>query len=84
MTLLACSYLAVQYLLALGHWRFIWVLAVAAAVEIALLARIDASLTEVGVTLFAIQLCCAAVMLTLALSATGSPTDDVFPASSGG
>jgi O-antigen/teichoic acid export membrane protein len=84
MTLLACSYLAVQYLLALGRWRFIWVLAVAAAVEIGLLAAIDADLTQVGVALFAIQLCCAAVMLTAALRATGSPTDAGYPASSGG
>jgi O-antigen/teichoic acid export membrane protein len=84
MTLLACSYLAVQYLLALGRWRFIWVLAVAAAVEIGLLAGIDANLTQVGVTLFAIQLCCAVVMLAVALRATGSPTDGGYPASTGG
>jgi O-antigen/teichoic acid export membrane protein len=84
MTLLACSYLAVQYLLALGRWRFIWVLAAAALVEIGLLAAIDADLTQVGIALFAIQLCCAAVMLTVALRATGSPTDAGFPASSAG
>jgi O-antigen/teichoic acid export membrane protein len=84
MTLLACSYLAVQYLLALGRWRFIWVLAVAAAVEIGLLAGIDADLTQVGVALFAIQACCATVMVTLALRATGSPTDGGFPASGDG
>jgi O-antigen/teichoic acid export membrane protein len=83
MTLLACSYLAVQYLLALGRWRFIPVLAVAAAAEIGLLAAIDADLTQVGVALFAIQLCCAAVMLTVALRATGSPTDGGYPASIG-
>ena len=82
MTLLGCSYLSVQYLLALGRWRFIWVLAVAAAVEIGLLASVDADLTRVGVALFAIQACCAAVMLTVALRATGSTTDAVFPASS--
>jgi O-antigen/teichoic acid export membrane protein len=82
MTLLAFSYLAVQYLLALGRWRFIWVLAVAAAVEIGLLAGIDADLTQVGLALFAIQLCCAGVMLAVAFRATGSPTDGVFPASS--
>jgi O-antigen/teichoic acid export membrane protein len=84
MTLLACSYLAVQYLLALGRWRFIWVLAAAAAVEVALLAVIDADLTEVGMALFAIQLCCAAVMVTAALRTRGSPTDGAFPASTGG
>ena len=83
MTLLGCSYLSVQYLLALGRWRFIWVLAVAAAVEIGLLASVDADLTRVGVALFAVQACCAAVMLTVALRATGSTTDAGFPASSG-
>jgi O-antigen/teichoic acid export membrane protein len=84
MTMLACSYLAVQYLLALGRWRFISVLAVAAAVEIGLLAAIDADPTRVGLALFAIQLCCAAVMVTVALRTTGSPTDDASLASSGG
>jgi O-antigen/teichoic acid export membrane protein len=72
MTLLACSYLAVQYLLGIGRWRFIWVLAVAAASEIGLLAAIGADLEQVGMALFAVQLCCAAAMAGVAFRATGS------------
>ena len=34
MALLACAYLSVQYLLALGHTRFLWLLGVAALVAI--------------------------------------------------
>jgi O-antigen/teichoic acid export membrane protein len=72
MTLLACSYLAVQYLLGIGRWRFIWALVVAAATEIGLVAAVGADLEQVGMTLFAVQLCCAAVMVGLAFRAPGS------------
>jgi O-antigen/teichoic acid export membrane protein len=65
MTLLACSYLSVQYLLALGRASFIWVLGCAVALEVALLAGIGANLERVAVALFALQLVCAAVVLTL-------------------
>jgi O-antigen/teichoic acid export membrane protein len=82
MALLACSYLAVQYLLGIGRWRFIWVLALACAVEIGVLAGIGADLTQVGVALFVVQLCCAVVMLTVAFRSRGSPTDGAFQASS--
>ena len=37
MALLACAYLSVQYLLALGRASFIWVLGVAAVMEVGLL-----------------------------------------------
>jgi O-antigen/teichoic acid export membrane protein len=67
MTLLACSYLSVQYLLALGRARFIWVLAVAAVAEVAVLSTLGAHLTDVAVALFGIQAVCAASMLTIAL-----------------
>ena len=83
MTLLACSYLSVQYLLALGRWRFIWVLALAAAAEVGLLAGVGADLEQVALTLLAVQLCCAAVMLTIAFRTTGPPTGGGYPASSG-
>ncbi len=65
MTLLACAYLSVQYLLALGRSSFVWVLGVAAAVEVLLLAGIGARLTEVAVALAALQLVCATTMLAL-------------------
>jgi O-antigen/teichoic acid export membrane protein len=66
MVLLACSYLSVQYLLALHRARFIWVLGLAAALEVALLAGIGADLEQVALALFAVQLGCAAVVLGLA------------------
>jgi O-antigen/teichoic acid export membrane protein len=65
MTLLACSYLSVQYLLALGRSSFIWVLAGAVVLEVALLAGIGANLEGVALGLFALQLVCAALVLTL-------------------
>jgi glycosyltransferase involved in cell wall biosynthesis/O-antigen/teichoic acid export membrane protein len=69
MALLACAYLSVQYLLALGRSSFIWVLAVAAALEIALLAFVGADLTEVAIVLFGLQLFCAVSIFTLSLRA---------------
>jgi O-antigen/teichoic acid export membrane protein len=63
MALLACAYLSVQYLIALGRSEFIWVLGVAAVTEVALLAGIGANLTNIALALFALQLACAATML---------------------
>jgi glycosyltransferase involved in cell wall biosynthesis/O-antigen/teichoic acid export membrane protein len=65
MALLACAYLSVQYLLALGRAGFIWVLGVAAALEVLLLAGIGANLTGIALALMALQFACAAVVLTL-------------------
>jgi O-antigen/teichoic acid export membrane protein len=67
MALLACTYLSVQYLLALGHARFIWVLAAAAVMEVVLLAAVGANLTGVALALFGLQLSCATIILTLSL-----------------
>lgn len=67
MTLLACAYLSVQYLLAMGRAAFIWVLAAAIAVEVVVLIGIGADLTAVALALLAIQVVCAGTMLTLAL-----------------
>lgn len=69
MALLACAYLSVQYLLALGRSSFIWVLAVAAGLEIGLLAFVGANVTEIAIVLFGLQLFCAAAILTLSLRA---------------
>jgi O-antigen/teichoic acid export membrane protein len=67
MTLLACAYLSVQYLLALHHRRFIGVLATAAVAEVVLLIAVGANLTHIAVALAALQLVCAACMVTQAL-----------------
>jgi O-antigen/teichoic acid export membrane protein len=69
MALLACAYLAVQYLLALQRSSFIWVLAVVAALEIAVLAVIGADVTEIAVALFALQAVCAGGVLALSVRA---------------
>ena len=67
MTLLACAYLSVQYLLAMGRASFIWVLALCLIVETALLIAIGADLRSVALALFGVQAVCAAVMLTLSI-----------------
>jgi len=67
MGLLACSYLCVQYLLALGRASFIWILAVAGVLEVLLVAGIGANLTGVALALFGLQVVCATTVLTLAL-----------------
>lgn len=69
MALLACAYLSVQYLLALGRASFIWVLAVAAGLEIGLLAFVGANVTEIAIVLFGLQLFCAVSILALSLRA---------------
>jgi O-antigen/teichoic acid export membrane protein len=66
MALLACGYLAVQYLLALGRRAFIALLAVAAALELVVLPRVGAELTEVALVLLALQVLLAASLLATA------------------
>jgi O-antigen/teichoic acid export membrane protein len=66
MALLACTYLSVQYLLALHRSTFVWVLAAAVVTEVALLAGIGADLEEVAMALFAVQLAGAAAVVSLA------------------
>jgi glycosyltransferase involved in cell wall biosynthesis/O-antigen/teichoic acid export membrane protein len=73
MALLACAYLAVQYLLAIGRIGFIGVLAPAAAVEVLLLLAVGANLTEIGVALFGLQLVCAVIVLGLSLRTPMKP-----------
>jgi O-antigen/teichoic acid export membrane protein len=65
MALLACVYLSVQYLIALGRPSFLWVLGAGAALEVLVLLAIGAHLTEIALTLAALQLTCAAIVLTL-------------------
>ena len=67
MALLACAYLSVQYLLALGHSRFLWVLGVAALLEPLLVVGIGADLTQVALALLAIQAVLAACVLVASM-----------------
>jgi O-antigen/teichoic acid export membrane protein len=67
MALLACVYLCVQYLLALGRANFIPILAVVAVAEVLLLIGVGANLLHVALALFGLQIFCASGMLTLAL-----------------
>ena len=86
MGLLACAYLSVQYLLALGRASFLWVLGAAAAMEVVLLAGIGAQLTEVALALFVLQLACALVVLTLSFrsaAARAEPLPAAPPAPTG-
>jgi O-antigen/teichoic acid export membrane protein len=67
MALLACVYLSVQFLLAMGHRRFIAVLAAAAAAEVLVLLAVGAHLTRIALALFAIQLVCAVCVLVVSM-----------------
>ena len=69
MTLLACSYLCVQYLLALGRAEFVPVLALAAVADVVVLAGIGDDLTGVATALAVIQAACAAALVALCLRA---------------
>ena len=76
MVLLACTYLSVQYLLALHRYRFIWILAVGVVAEVVALVAVGDDLTRVAMALLAVQAVCAGVVLFLAL---GRPADAAGP-----
>ena len=67
MTLLACAYVCVQYLLALDEWRFLPVLAAAALAEPVLLLQIGGHMTEIALGLFGLQLLLAATVAAISL-----------------
>jgi O-antigen/teichoic acid export membrane protein len=67
MSLLACSYLSVQYLLAMGRAHFLAVLAAGIVVEVPLLLVIGDDLTAIAVALLGIQAVCAVTIFTLAM-----------------
>ena len=69
MTLLAVSYLTVQYLFALHLVSFLWVLAVIAAGEILVLFQASQSITGFATTVLATQLVAALAVLGLAARA---------------
>ena len=67
MSLLACSYLATQFLLAVGRVRFIGVLAVAAALEPLVIVVADSPLRTIALALLGLQLLLASLLLGIAL-----------------
>jgi O-antigen/teichoic acid export membrane protein len=69
MTLLAVAYLTVQYMVALGETRFLWVLAVVACAEPVLLSATDLSITGFAGIVFAVQCVVAVSVLALGLRA---------------
>lgn len=73
MSLLACAYLSVQYLLALERANFLWALAAAAIAEPLLLQGVGSELTAVAVGLLVVQVCLAAVVLSLGFRSAASP-----------
>ena len=73
MSLLACAYLSVQYLLALERANFLWALAVAAVAEPLVLQALGSRLTAVAAGLLAIQMVLAAAVLALGFRSAASP-----------
>ena len=74
MTLLACAYLSVQYLLALERANFLWALGVAAVAEPLVLQSLGGShLTAVAVGLLVVQAALAAIILSLSFRSAASP-----------
>jgi glycosyltransferase involved in cell wall biosynthesis/O-antigen/teichoic acid export membrane protein len=68
MTLLAVAYLTVQYMLALGSVRFLWVLGAVAAIEVPLLFSGD-SITGFATLVLGAQVVVAAAVLAIGLRA---------------
>ena len=73
MALLACAYLAVQYLLALGKASFIPVLGIAAVAEPLLLLLIGAHLRDIALALFGLQLALAVIVTTISFRSAAHP-----------
>jgi glycosyltransferase involved in cell wall biosynthesis/O-antigen/teichoic acid export membrane protein len=73
MSLLACAYLSVQYLLALERANFLWALAVAAIAEPLVLQTLGSRLTAVAVGLLAVQTFLAIIVLSLGFRSAASP-----------
>jgi O-antigen/teichoic acid export membrane protein len=67
MSMLALTYLATQYHLALHRSRFLAALALAAVAQPLIMVSVGASLTTLAISLLAMHVVLAAVMLTLAL-----------------
>jgi glycosyltransferase involved in cell wall biosynthesis/O-antigen/teichoic acid export membrane protein len=80
MSLLACAYLSVQYLLALERANFLWALGIAAVAEPLLLQSIGAHITAVAIGLLVVQLVLAAAILSLGFRSAASPRASGAPA----
>jgi glycosyltransferase involved in cell wall biosynthesis/O-antigen/teichoic acid export membrane protein len=74
MTLLAVAYLTVQYMVALGETRFLWVLGVIALAEPVLLSATSFSVTGFAGIVFAVQCVVASSVLLLGLRARRART----------
>ncbi len=73
MTVLAVSYLTVQYMLALGEVRFLWVLALVALVEPVVLTVGSFGLVPFAAIVLGMQVAVASMVLTLGLRARPDP-----------
>jgi glycosyltransferase involved in cell wall biosynthesis/O-antigen/teichoic acid export membrane protein len=73
MSLLACAYLSVQYLLALERANFLWALAAAAIAEPLVLQALGSHLTAVATGLLVVQVFLATVILSLGFRSAASP-----------
>jgi O-antigen/teichoic acid export membrane protein len=69
MTLLAVAYLTVQYMVALGETRFLWVLGVVAIAEPILLTAGHAGIVDFATIVFGVQCVAASSVLALGLTA---------------
>jgi O-antigen/teichoic acid export membrane protein len=77
-TFLACTYLAIQYLLALHHWTFLIPLGVAAVVQPVLLAVVDGGTTQIALALCGVQAVLALFVVTQALRTRELPPGEKF------
>lgn len=73
MSLLACAYLSVQYLLALERANFLWALGVAAVLEPLLLQAAGTHLTTIALTLLGLQVVLASAVLALGFRSAAAP-----------
>ena len=73
LSLLACTYLAVQYHLALHRWRFIGLLVVAAIVQPVVVIAVGPNLVSIAVGLTAVNSTLAALMVVLAFRVAAHP-----------
>jgi O-antigen/teichoic acid export membrane protein len=67
MALLACTYLSVQYLLALGRSTFIGILAVAVVIEVLVVAQFGDDLRHVALAMCGLLFACTAATLAITL-----------------
>jgi O-antigen/teichoic acid export membrane protein len=75
LSMLACTYLAVQYHLALHRWRFIGILAVAAVVQPIAVTAIGAHLLSIALALTVLNSTLAAIMVVLAFRVATHPEE---------